>query len=263
MPAGTCSRARTDARSYPFSAGRAPSRRPGGGICARPGGRGPAGPGSGADEPRRRRSCALRLGESGSARSARASPGRTRGAFATRTLGSLRPLGLRSRWSAAGVAHGVGRKAGAQRAGTSRWGAGTQRGGPRAKGSKVLLPGFPICRLRPCRQGPRRWRCTLCFQEPLGAGAAHCRDSGLGGWPRAEDLRRRPPSRACPETRGRCGPGAAVRWRSPLTAANEDAVPPLVMQTTENRSVHLRCPLGLSLPGKTLLMTTACLSRGS
>nr|XP_031295147.1 uncharacterized protein LOC105093297 [Camelus dromedarius] len=116
VPAGTARRARTDARSYPFSPRRAPSRCPGGGIHARPGGRGPPGPASGAEGTRRRRGCALRLREPGLARSFRASPGRTRGAFAARALGSgRRPLGLCSRPGAAAAANRVGRRAGTKR----------------------------------------------------------------------------------------------------------------------------------------------------
>ena len=112
-PVGTVRRARTDACSYPCSPRRAPSRRPGRGIHARQGGRGPAGPASGMDGTRRLRGCALGLGEPGTARSARASPGRTRGAFAARALGSgWRPLGLCSRWAAAGAANRRGRRAG-------------------------------------------------------------------------------------------------------------------------------------------------------
>lgn len=68
--------------SYPFSPRGAPSRRPGGDISARPGSRRPAGPGAGAQATWRRRGGAFGLGEPGQARSTRASPGRTRGAFA-------------------------------------------------------------------------------------------------------------------------------------------------------------------------------------
>lgn len=107
VPRGTASRAPTNAGSYLFSPRTAPSRRPGGGISARPGGRGPAGPGAFAAATSRCRGCALRLGEPGQARSTGASPGRTRGAFAARALGSGGPSGsaaagprpgLRTKW---------------------------------------------------------------------------------------------------------------------------------------------------------------------
>ncbi|XP_020946459.1 uncharacterized protein LOC110260475 [Sus scrofa] len=70
-------------------------------------------PSAGGGRTRRRRCCALRFGELGLARSARASPDRTRGAFVSRALRSwLRAFGLCSRQAAARAANRVGRRAG-------------------------------------------------------------------------------------------------------------------------------------------------------
>lgn len=144
-PVGTACRARKGARSYPFSPRSAPSRRPGGGIHASPGGPGSAGPAPGADETRRRRCCALRFGELGLARSARASPDRTRGAFVSRALRSwLRAFGLCSRQAAARAANRVGRRAGIK--------------GPVGE---VLLRGLATLKLSPSLQGHSRRRCRL------------------------------------------------------------------------------------------------------
>lgn len=229
-PVGTARGALTDAHSYPFSPRKAPSRRPGGGIRTRPGDRGAAGPASGADGTRRRRGCALGLWEPGTARSARACPGRTRGAFAARALGSgLRPLGLCSRRAA----NRVGRRAGTRGPGASRRGAaaGSCSGDGRPAGSGSVA------------QAPSRLRSGLVSRS-------------RSGWGRrtAEAAAARPRREAGPRA-GRCAlrdlllarvqmPGVTeggVRLALFTHRVKQYPVPAREMQTPEPRGVALRC----------------------